>query len=137
MTAVAFPDAAVRNRIGEIPVAALPDEPRSALTPAPNSNSATGRVGWLSPETALKQRKHEDGRHRKPLRASHYRGLPEIIAHGQWEASDDRHLAFYYRIDSDWFRIVVERTASNEVYLQTFHRCDRNRVPSERRRSNR
>ena len=118
MMPVAIPDPTVRKRIGENPVAALPDEPRSALTPTPNSNSATGRVRWLSPETALKQRKHEDGRHRKPLRASHYRCLPEIIAHGQWEAIDDRHLAFYYRIDSDWFRIVVERTASNEVYEQ-------------------
>lgn len=134
---VVIPDPEIRNRIGEIPVATLPDEPRSAMTPAPNSNSETGRVVWLSPETALKQLKHEDGRHSKPLRARHYRRLPEVIAHGEWEAIDDRHLAFYHRIDSDWFRVIVKRTAINEVYLQTFHRCDRNRVPSERRHGNR
>ena len=133
---VVIPDPEIRDRIGEIPVAALPDEPRSAMTPAPNSNSETGRVVWLSPETAMKQLKHEDERHSKPLRARHYRRLPEAIAHGEWEPIDDRHLAFYHRIDGDWFRVVVKQTAENEIYLKTFHRCDRNRVPSRRPSTN-
>ena len=134
---VAIPDPAVRDRIGEIPVAALRDEARSAVRPAPNSKSEVGRVVWLSPETALKQLKHEDENRRKPLRTDHYRHLPEIVARGEWEAIGERHLAFYHPIDDDWFRIVVKRTAKNEFYFKTFHRCDRNRVPSRRRGLNR
>ena len=136
MTPVAIPDAAVRNRIGEIPVAALPDEPRSGVRPASGSTNEMGRVIWLSPETALKQLKHE-GEKRKPLRTDHYRRLPEIVANGEWQSIGDRHLAFYHRVDSAWFRVVAKRTAKNEFYLKTFHPCDRNRVPSQRHRNNR
>ena len=134
---VAIPDPAVRDRIGEIPVAVVPDEARAGITPAPNTDSGVGRVVWLSPETALKQLKHEDETRRKPLRADHYRRLPEVIASGEWEAIGDRHLAFYHPIGGDWFRVIVKQTARNEVYLKTFHRCDRNRVPSKRRGANR
>ena len=127
---VLIPDPEVRDRIGEIPVAALPDDARSDLTPAPHARSPVGRVVWLSPETALKQLKHEDEGHRKPLRAHHYRRLPDAVQHGERERMGQRHLAFYYRIGGDWFRVVVKQTAENEIYLKTFHRCDRNRAPS-------
>lgn len=127
---VVIPDPEIRNRIGEIPVAALPDDARSDLTPAPNARSPVGRVVWLSPETALKQRKHEDEGHRKPLGARHYRRLPDIVEYGERDRMGHRHLAFYHRIAGDWFRVVVKRTTENEIYLKTFHRCDRNRAPS-------
>ena len=126
---VVIPDPEIKDRIGEIPVAALPDDARADLTPAPRARSPAGRVVWLSPETALKQRKHEDEGHRKPLRAHHYRRLPDIVQHGERERMRHRHLAFYHRINGDWFRLVVKQTANNEIYLKTFHHVRRRHLP--------
>ena len=132
---VVIPDPEIRNRIGEIPVAALPDDARSDLTPAPNARSPVGRVVWLSPETALKQRKHEDEGHRKPLGARHYRRLPDIVEYGERDRMGHRHLAFYHRIAGDWFRVVVKRTTENEIYLKTFHRVRERHLPPTLRRA--
>lgn len=134
---VVIPAPEIRNRIGEIPVAALPDDARSDLTPAPNARSPVGRVVWLSPETALKQRKHEDEEHRKPLDARHYRRLPDLVEYGERERMGHRHLAFYHRIAGDWFRVVVKRTTENEIYLKTFHRVRERHLPPTLRRASR
>lgn len=121
-------DPAVKNRIGEFPVAVISCRARSALDPWPGAASPVTRVVCLSAETAMKQViNHPD------LTADHYRLLPNLIEEGYAVVEDGRNLIFFRRFGPRWYKAVVKQTARSELYLTTFRKANLNQVPSAAR----
>lgn len=115
-------DRTFRERLGDFWIALLGDRERRAL-PDPTGAGRPTRLVRLSPDTALKQRKHMDRtRHERPLRLSDYRRLPDVIERGRMVVEDENHLAFFRQFDRGWYKAVVKQTRHNELFLTTFHR---------------
>ena len=118
-------DPAVRNRIGEFPVAVISREARHALSPILWAESRPTRLVRLSAENAVKQViNHPE------LVAAHYRMLPDLMEHGKVIASvDGRHLTVFHEFAGASYLAVVKQTAANEIYLKTFHKVGVRDVP--------
>ena len=106
----------IEARIGEIPVAVVRAPTLKTLRAVPRARNAPSAVVRLSPDTGLKQLKHEQ------LTVVHYRILPELIEHGEGFLLDSQKLVFYGKFDGHLYRAIVKSTGKGELYLTTFHR---------------
>ena len=114
----------VEDQIGEIPVATLDAAALKALRLPRRAGDAQSAV-LLSPDTALKQMKHEPS-------ATDYRRLPEFVERGEIVLEENgRKLAYFGEIEGGLYKAVVKRTREDELYLTTFHRAR----PRDRKRA--
>ena len=113
----------VEDQIGEIPVATLDAVALKALRLPRRAGDAQSAVVRISPDTALKQLKHED------LTVSRYRSLPDLLDRAEILVQEEgRKLAFFRELDGKPHRAVVKATEKGELYLVSFHRVQpRNR----------
>ena len=130
---VRISDPAVKNRIGEFPVAAISCEARGALSPVLGAKSRPTRLVRLSAENAVKQViNHPE------LVAAHYRMLPDLMEQGKVIASvDGRHVTVLHEFAGASYLAVVKQTAANELYLKTLYKIAPQDIPRAVRRSQR
>ena len=128
---VRIEDAAVKTRIGALPVGVLTERTRACLRPPP-AGSPPARVARLSAESALKQVMHHGD-----LTLDDYRRLPDVIEGGAVVAEPTgRHLAFFLAVDEHHcYKATIKQTTNNELFLVNFQRIHEKDVPRARRRA--
>lgn len=128
---VRIEDAAVKARIGELPVAVLTDEARADLRLLSAARFPPIRVVRLSAESALKQVTHH-----RDLTLDDYRRLPVVIEEGAVVAEPSgRYLTFFLVDDHHRYKAAIEQTENDELFLTTFQRIHEKDVPRAKRRA--
>lgn len=127
-------DAAVKARIGELPVAVLTDEARAGLEPLPEGGFPPARVVRLSAEGAVKQVvRHPD------LTLDDYRRLPDVIEGGAVITEPSgRHLTLFLGDrEGHHYKAAIKQTVNNEIFLTNFQRIHEKDVGRAKRRATR
>lgn len=131
---VRIEDAAVKARIGELPVAVMTDEARASLEPLPTGGFPPARVVRLSAESAVKQViRHPD------LTLDDYRRLPDVIEGGAVITEPSgRHLTLFLEMDTGHrYKAAIKQTVNNEIFLTNFQKIHEKDVRRAKRRATR